>query len=139
LKDELAGISNIEWDKGSDGASARERSDLMISDKSTIRMDYVILYERPVITLKIELTDPETFESSDMDEIWVDEAEKDIGAVVDKSQIADIAQIVRDTLANSGKRGFKAFRDANIYNFGSSGMVIAKYLAGFASKPGDGA
>jgi hypothetical protein len=139
LQEELSGINNIEWDKGSDGASARERSDLMISDKSTIRMDYVMLYERPVITLKIELTDPETFESCDMDEIWIEKAEIEIGAVVDKRRITDIVQIVRDTLTNTGKRDFSAFRDANIHNFGSSGMVIAKYLAEFAGKPGDGA
>jgi hypothetical protein len=138
LREELSGINNIEWDKGSDGADARERSDLMISDKSTIRMDYVMLYERPVITLKIKLADPETFESCDMDEIWIEKAEREIGAVVDENRIADIVQIVRETLANAEKRDFSAFRDANIYNFGSSGMVIAKYLAGFTVKSSDG-
>jgi hypothetical protein len=139
LREELSGSNNIEWDKDSDGASARERSDLMISDKSTIRMDYVMLYERPVVTLKVELADPETFESCDMDEIWIEKAEREIGVAVDKNQITDIVQIVRETLANTKKRDFSAFRDANIHNFGSSGMVIAKYLAGFARKPGGGA
>jgi hypothetical protein len=129
---ELSGLDNVEWDREPDGGVAMERADMLISDTSNIRMDYALLYERPVITLKINLSDPETFEISDMDGAWMDTAEREIGAVVTEDQIAGIVAIAGDIFANNTKKDLASFRNANVHNFGSSGKVIAEYLTGLA-------
>ncbi|GHS98397.1 CDP-glycerol glycerophosphotransferase [Synergistales bacterium] len=124
----LQDFKNVKWDKEPDGSTAMEMASLLISDTSNIRMDYALLYERPVITLKITLSDRETFEVSDMDEAWMDKAELEIGSVVSADKIDNIAQIVADTLSQHKKRSLSAFREANVCNFGSSGEFIAEYL-----------
>jgi hypothetical protein len=97
-------------------------------------MDYALLYERPVITLKISPSDRQTFEISDMDAAWMDTAEREIGIVVAEDRISDIADIVREALTNFKKKDLASFRDENVYNFGSSGRVIAEYLADVAAR-----
>ncbi|MDR1509976.1 MAG: CDP-glycerol glycerophosphotransferase family protein [Synergistaceae bacterium] len=128
IQSELKTYENVEWDKELDGSVAMERADVLVSDTSNIRMDYALLYERPVITLKIALSDPETFELSDMEGAWMDKAELEIGSVVRSEQIEHIAEIVGDILSKKEKKSLAAFREANIYNFGSSGKAIAEYL-----------
>ncbi|GHV37921.1 CDP-glycerol glycerophosphotransferase [Synergistales bacterium] len=128
MRYELAKVNNVEWDQEPDGAMAMEKADLLISEASGIRMDFALLYERPVITLKIELANPEKYEISDMDEAWMGKAELIIGSVVTSDKIDNIAQIVADTLSQHKKRSLSAFREANVCNFGSSGEFIAEYL-----------
>jgi hypothetical protein len=129
IKRELSGFDNVEWDDAPDGALAMERADILISDTSNIRMDYALLYERPVITLKIAVSDPETFELSDMDSAWMDTAEREIGAVVGEDEISGIVNIVWEQLNNRTRKDLASFREENVSNFGSSGRVIAEYLA----------
>jgi hypothetical protein len=128
IKSELNDYKNVEWDRESDAATAMERADILISDTSNIRMDYAFLYERPVITLKFLISDLETFELSDMDEVWMDKAELEIGVVVREEQIDRIVDIVGDVLNKKEKKNLAAFHAANLYNFGSSGEAIARYL-----------
>jgi CDP-glycerol glycerophosphotransferase (TagB/SpsB family) len=134
IKSELSDCKNVEWDRELDGASAMERADVLISDTSNIRMDYALLYERPVITLKVTLSDPETFELSDMDGAWMDKAELEIGIVVRPEQIEHIAEITDDILSKKKRSDLAAFREANVYNFGSSGKAIAEYLANLSQE-----
>jgi CDP-glycerol glycerophosphotransferase (TagB/SpsB family) len=138
IQSELKMYENIEWDKEPDGSAAMERADVLISDTSNIRMDYALLYERPVVTLKIAVSDPETFELSDMDGAWMDKAESEIGIVVRQEQIDSIAEIVGGVLDKTEnkkeKRSLAAFREANVYNFGSSGKAIAEYLVKLIQK-----
>ncbi|MDR3165208.1 MAG: CDP-glycerol glycerophosphotransferase family protein [Synergistaceae bacterium] len=136
VKSELDDYKNVEWDREPDAASAMERADILVSDTSNIRMDYALLYERPVITLKFVISDLETFELSDMDEAWIDKAELEIGVVVHEEEIDHIAEIVGDVLSKKEKRNLAAFRAANLYNFGSSGEVIAQYLVNLVQPKG---
>jgi hypothetical protein len=128
IQSELKTYENVEWDKELDGSAAMERADALISDTSNIRMDYALLYERPVITLKIVLSDLETFELSDMDGAWMDKVESEIGAVVRPEQIDRIVEITNDVLSKMERKNLAAFREANVYNFGSSGKATAEYL-----------
>jgi hypothetical protein len=128
VKADLQGLDNVKWDKEPDGGLAMEAADIMISDTSNARMDFALLYERPVITLKINLSELETFELSDMEGAWMDKAELEIGSVVRPEQIESIAEIVDGVLSKRERKDLSAFREANVYNFGSSGEAIAKYL-----------
>lgn len=129
IKRELSGFDNVEWDDAPDGVLAMERADILISDTSNIRMDYALLYERPVITLRIAVSDLETFERSDMDSAWMDTAELEVGTVVGENEIAGIVNIVREQLNNRTRKDLSSFRKKNVSNFGSSGRVIAEYLS----------
>jgi hypothetical protein len=135
IKKATESFSNVEWDTAPDGSPSFERADILISDTSNVRFDFALLYERPVITLKIPLSDLGTFEISDMESIWSSEAELIIGSIVTEDQIADIAPIVRNILANSTKKNLETFRNASIHNFGSSGKTIAEYMTGLVSIP----
>jgi hypothetical protein len=128
IRDELREVRNVEWDKETDGASAMERADVLISEASGIRMDFALLYERPVITLKIELANPELYEISDMDTAWMTETERMIGSVVTEEEIDDIVEIVEKVIRDYKKKDLSKFKENNVYNFGSSGRVIADYL-----------
>ena len=128
VKRDTKNYANVIWDMGADGAEAMEQADLLISDTSNIRMDFALLYERPVITLEIELSDPETFEISDMEEAWMKKAEREIGVVVDKAGVSRIAEIAAEVLRDYKPRQLTDFRDENVHNFGSSGNVIADYV-----------
>ena len=130
VKKDTKNCSNITWDTEADGAVAMERADLLISDTSNIRMDFALLYERPVITLEIALSDPETFEISDMEEVWMKNAEREIGVVVDKANVSCIAEIAVEVLKGYKPRRLTDFRNENVCNFGNSGNVIADYAIG---------
>jgi hypothetical protein len=128
IKAELKNVKNIEWDDDPDGSKSLERADIMISEASGVRMDFALLYERPVITVKKELEHPEQYEIADMDKIWMRETELVIGDVLSSDEMENIVPVVRQTLKTAEKRDLKAFRDANVYHFGRSGTVIADCL-----------
>jgi hypothetical protein len=122
----------VEWDDDTDGSRAMSRADVMISETSNARLDFALLYERPVVTLKVEMDELETFEISDIDGAWMPEAERAIGAVVGRERMDDIAAVVRDTISGRPGADLRAFRSDNVYNFGKSGRVIAEYVSKYA-------
>ncbi|NCB28070.1 MAG: CDP-glycerol--glycerophosphate glycerophosphotransferase, partial [Bacteroidia bacterium] len=52
IKDDLKKFPNVRWDQDPDGTKSLSASDIMISDTSSVRFDYVLLYKKPVITLE---------------------------------------------------------------------------------------
>ena len=126
--EELSGFQNVIWDELPDGFASMADSDILISDTSAIRMDYALLYEKPVITLATEIIDAETFEMSDLPAECLDSPAEKICVPVEKEQIAHISDLVETTLECWKSQDMTAFREKNIYNFGTSGEVIADYL-----------
>ena len=105
-----------------------EVADVLISDTSNIRMDFALLYERPVITLKMNIPDLETFEVSDMDTVWMQEAETKIGIVINKEEVKDIVSFTKKLIQEKQSADFSYFRSENVCNFKQSGQFIADYL-----------
>ena len=128
IKKDLRDYENILWDKENDGALAMEVADVLISDTSNIRMDFALLYERPVITLKMNIPDLETFEVSDMDTVWMQEAETKIGIVINKEEVKDIVSFTKKLIQEKQSADFSYFRSENVCNFKQSGQFIADYL-----------
>ena len=135
IKNDLKKYPNVKWDQDPDGTKSLSRSDIMISDTSSVRFDYVLLYKKPVITLESPMPDPEAFEMSDLKESVLEKTIAEAGITLNHETIGEIVPAVKSILdkTNSG-RDLDGFRDKMIYNWGTSGKAIAQYLAGKAGE-----
>ena len=118
---------NIVWDAETVGTVSMEKSDILISDTSSIRFDYAFLYGKPVITLDIPRTKQTEYEGQYQSEIWTDSAAVRIGRVIDHSTVSNLIQTVEEVL-KSGPESVREFRDATITNLGSSAKAIVDVM-----------
>jgi len=114
-----------------DGSASLSLADLMISDKSAMRFDFAFLCERPVITLNMPLQNLRSFEIDDLDYVWEDQVEVELGPVLSGEFFRALdAQaflaLVKDTLYTEPSR-VAAIRDRSLANFGRSGEFIADW------------
>jgi hypothetical protein len=128
IKSDLSSFKNVEWDLEIDGLPSMQRADILISDTSSIRVDFLFLYQKPIITLKIPAEDMTDFEIADLGESWKEKALQKLGYTVDKDHIEDIPTIVKETISTKTIKEISEFRSKNVYNYKHSGEIIANYL-----------
>ena len=139
LRKELSHHENFSWDAEPDGSLSMEKADLMISDRSNVRLDFALLYERPVITLTIPFTDPkdwdvddphlwDDWEAGDLDKLWGDTIVDMIGVKVGRNEISKLPEYVHQLLTTKKSEDLTALRDACVVNFRHSGEAMADYL-----------
>ena len=128
IKNELSSFKNIEWDFETDASQSMQRADILISDTSMIRIDFLFLYQKPVITLEMPFEDFMDFEIADLGESWTEQALKKLGYTLGKDRIEELPKIVLETIKTKTPESILAFREKNIYNYKHSGEVIANYL-----------
>ena len=134
IKDELSSFKNIEWDFETDASQSMHRADILISDTSMIRIDFLLLYQKPIITLEMPFEDFMDFEIADLGESWTEQALKKLGYTLGKDQIEELPKIVLETIGTKTSESIVAFREKNIYNYRHSGEVIADWLIENAKK-----
>ena len=105
-----------------------EASDILISDASSIRMDFSFVYERPFITIPIDEGNLKDFEMADLRYSYNEEAAAKIGYTIRSDELLDLDKIIMKVLHNRKQSMIKEFWAKNIYNIGNSGEVIANYL-----------
>ena len=129
---ETASYKNIVWDKEPVGAVSMKKSDLLISDTSSIRFDYAFLYGKPVITLDIPKTSQQEYDGVYQKTQWVDDAAPKLGCVLNHDSIRSIlAEVKRLTSAvrlRPSPSPLLAFRAETISNLGNSRKAIVDYL-----------
>lgn len=125
---ETASCDNIVWDKEPVGSVSMERSDLLISDTSSIRFDYAFLYGKPVITLDIPKTSQQAYDGVYQKTQWVDDAAPRLGRVLNHETIASVVSVVKAVLSDGGGLDVRAFRRETITNLGTSAKAIADIL-----------
>ena len=128
IKNRLSTYENVTWDFSIDSSASMQAADILISDTSSVRVDFLCLYQKPFITLPIPFENMQEFEMEDLKTSWKEEALAKIGYTVKEKEIDHIDTIVNWLLANQNQKGLTGFRDNNIYNFSKSGVVIAEYL-----------
>ena len=128
IKNELSSFKNIEWDFETDASQSMQRADILISDTSMIRIDFLFLYQKPVITLEMPFEDFMDFEIADLGESWTEQALKKLGYTLGKDRIEELPTIVLETIKTKTSEDIIAFREENVYNYKRSGEVIADYL-----------
>ncbi len=127
-KEKLSMYDNIAWDYNLDGTESFEKADILISDASSIRMDFSFVYERPFITIPIYKENLIDFEMDDLKYSYNEEAAATIGYTINKDEINNLDQIIMKILRERKYGLIREFWEKNIYNVGKSGEVIADYL-----------
>ena len=120
-------FSNVTWDAETIGTASMMKSDLLISDTSSIRFDYAFLYGKPVITLDIPRGKQTEYEGQFQSEIWTDVAAGRLGRVLGHNDISALPDIVKDILS-TGSTSVREFRDQTISNLGTSAKAIVDIL-----------
>lgn len=129
---ETASYENVVWDNEPVGSVSMEKSDLLISDTSSIRFDYAFLYGKPVITLDIPKTSQQEYDGVYQKTQWVDDAAPKLGCVLNHETIGSLrAEVKRLTSAvqlHLDSSPLIAFRNEIISNLGLSARVIVDVL-----------
>lgn len=128
IKSEVSFFQNVEWDFDIDSSQSMQRADILISDTSSVRVDFLFLYQKPIITLEMPFDNMTEFEIVDLGESWKEQALKQLGYTLGKENIEELPIIVREIIATKTPEEIIAFREKNVYNYKCSGEVIAKYL-----------
>lgn len=132
---------NVVWDRETVGLVSMEKSDILISDTSSIRFDYAFLYGKPVITLDIPKTSQQEYDGVYQKVQWVDVAAPKLGAVLNHDTIGMLTDKVKEltstlqlqlptpTITNpTSTSPIVAFRNETISNLGTSAKVIVDVL-----------
>ena len=125
---ETAKCANVVWDSETIGTRSMEKSDLLVSDTSSIRFDYAFLYEKPVITLDIPRGKQLEYEGQFMSEIWTDAAARRLGRVIGHEEEGNVIEIVKEVLESGTAEGVKSFRDETMTNLGASAKAVVDQL-----------
>ena len=115
------------WDDNQSPAESLSRADLLISDTSAIKVDYAVIYERPVIALEVKAQNLDSFEISELPDDMKSLADK-LCVPIKASEINNISEIVRDSLKSENLSSISEFVRENIANLGTAGEHIADYL-----------
>ena len=136
LRKKLDSYKNIAWDADRDGTASMLKADLLISDTSSIRLDFALLYLRPVISLEMPIIDPERWELIDVGDSWLNTtAAYKIGTMLNKSNIGNIITETERLLREFKSEDLAHFRDQTVANFRCSGIFIADYLIAELTQP----
>lgn len=119
---------HVKWDEKISPSESMHKSQLLISDTSSLRFDYAFLYEKPIITLEIPRGNLTEFEAIDLDEHWHESAAHKIGKIVDGEKIMDIADIVSDVIKTRSSSDLQSFRQQTVMNFGKCAPNIVNYI-----------
>ncbi len=131
IRQNLAAYPNVRFDLEVDASASLAAADLMISDKSGVRFDFAFLYERPVLTLDIPMKNRENFEISELEYVWENDIEAQLGPVLSVEELRALDKEAFLALAREALRVDSAklatLRDATVANFGSAGEFIATW------------
>ncbi|HQB88757.1 MAG TPA: CDP-glycerol glycerophosphotransferase family protein [Treponemataceae bacterium] len=120
---------SFSWDFSPDNHDALRKSDVMISDFSSIMFDFCFLFNRPFLYANTGFND-EIYDSSDCDETpWKFRILPEIGMKLDPSAFSDIKKTI-ETLCTDEVRAENriAARDTAWQYRGESGVRIVDYL-----------
>ena len=131
-------LPNAKWDESPSPAESLSRADLLISDTSAIRLDYAVIYERPVIALEVKAENLDSFEMSVLPDDMKSLADK-LCVPIKASEINNILEIVKESLKAENVKSISEFVRENIANLGTAGEHIADYLINKAKEATDNA
>ena len=124
----LSAFDNVTWDKDSDPSRSLLASDILISDTSAIRLDYAMIYGKPVISLETEIGERDSFEIADLPPECMDSLADRICVPVGRDRIDHIVEIVGEVLCEGKMQGMEDVRRRYISCFGCAGKQVAEYL-----------
>jgi len=117
--------TNVNWSKDIDPLNDLNKADILISDTSSIRFDYKVLYNKPLITLSIDSIEMDDYERNYLNHDWISDSDKLIGPVLNKTSIMNLNNIVEKA---KSKKNNKSLRKNIIYNQGLASRKIVEFF-----------
>jgi len=134
LKNETKYLPNVVWDDTISPVESMRKADILISDTSSLRFDFAFIFNKPVITLQIKTELMPGYERDDLSSIWMEEAEKKIGPIINKDSIYNINEIIEKAVEEFNPNRIINFRNETVVNYGKAGEAIAEYFSDYAIK-----
>jgi hypothetical protein len=120
LKQELSGYGNVVFDDSIDNIASLARADVLVSDISGARLDFFLLFGRPVVSLECDSAVYDDYEQSGLSRNWDVEVSTKIGVYLKRGEIDTLPEMVK----NIGAVRLARAEDI-ITNTGVSKMEIA--------------
>jgi hypothetical protein len=123
------GRRNVEWDYSPDNFASLSQADVMVSDFSGIVLDFIFLFEKPVLYASSRF-EAEMYDVSDLDhEPWKFEAVKNFGVEITEENLPRIREIIGEAPASKElAAAAKTAREAAWQYRGESGKRAADEL-----------
>ena len=128
---ELKIFENIIWDDKIDPSESMNKSDLLISDTSSLRFDFFLVHKKPVITLDIKTDEMSGYERDYLGKNWTDTSSYEIGAVIFRDTIHNLELEIKNTFNNFQTSMISGFQKKTIFNFGIGSESITSYFKSY--------
>ena len=127
-KRELLKCKNLEWDDSISPSESMNKSNILISDTSSIRFDFLFVHKKPVITLGINRDEMKGYEREHLDINWTDRSNYDIGPVITKDLIHQLESKIKLSINSFNKSKLLKYRNKTVYNFGKGANSITEFF-----------
>ena len=128
IKGEFEKYENIIWDETINPSRSMNNADLLISDTSSIRFDFLFVHEKPVITLDVKSNQMQGFERAFLNKNWTDTISFDLGPVLTKDTISKLDTEINNLFENFKPSEIYKLREKTILNFGKGADSITNYF-----------
>lgn len=119
----------LEWNFDNDNFDALYRSDLLISDYSSVMLDFALVFDRPIIYADVSF-DKEPYDAGWLDEeMWILRTLPRIGMQLTEENAERLPELIRESLdSRAFAEGRRQAMAENWVHPGGSIPVIADYL-----------
>lgn len=119
----------LEWNFDNDNFEALYRSDLLISDYSSVMLDFALVFDRPIIYADVSF-DKEPYDAGWLDEeMWILRTLPRIGMQLTEENAERLPELIRESLdSRAFAEGRRQAMAENWVHPGGSIPVIADYL-----------
>ena len=120
---------HLHWNNDTDNFNILASSDILITDFSAITLDYVLMFEKPIICATSP-TDNAPYDSAWFDEpVWRLKIVPEIGYWLDEKNFPRIKQIIEKALTSTEfKKNIKRISDEAWQNKGHAAEAVVDYL-----------
>ncbi|MBQ9538185.1 MAG: CDP-glycerol glycerophosphotransferase family protein [Treponema sp.] len=129
LQERYRDAGNVEWNYDKDNLACLVRSDIMISDFSSIIFDYMFLCDRPVVYVNAEM-DTRMCDAGDLDKkLWQFAAVEKCGIELKKEDFPRIAELLRGASDSEELARNRAWAKSEAWmHQGESGERVADFM-----------
>ena len=119
IREETRTYSNLVWDDDSEATQSMAAADVLVSDLSGIVFDFAFIFEKPVITLKYDVTKIGQ-EAADLPwDSWELGVIDTLGQRIEPAQVNQLPDIIERELKKGGRREtIPRLREESVANFG---------------------
>ena len=135
IKQELEGEALLTWDDSADSFTALSQADIMISDLSGVIFDCAFIFEKPVITINLEL-DLRGLEANHLENgLWEQGMLGKVGQQINIEDIHTLDVVIQSLLENSNyKENLQKLREKHLFHYKKAGVTAAKQLLTIAEQ-----